>query len=136
MDQPKSKDRPFAISKQAVMEAFRKVRANQGGPGVDGCTIEEFESELQNRLYVMWNRMSSGSYFPPPVKAVEVPKPHGGGVRILGVPTVGDRVAQTVVAMELEKVVEHKFHPSSYGYRPGPSVSTSSETVCIGKSMS
>ena len=121
MDQPKSKDRPFAISKQAVMEAFRKVRANQGGPGVDGCTIEEFESELQNRLYVMWNRMSSGSYFPPPVKAVEVPKPHGGGVRILGVPTVGDRVAQTVVAMELEKVVEHKFHPSSYGYRPGRS---------------
>jgi RNA-directed DNA polymerase len=121
VDQPRSKDRPFAIPKQAVMEAFRKVRANQGGPGVDGCTIEEFESDWKNRLYVMWNRMSSGSYFPPPVKAVEVPKPHGRGVRTLGVPTVGDRVAQTVVAMELEKVVERKFHPSSYGYRPGRS---------------
>jgi group II intron reverse transcriptase/maturase len=104
-----------------VVEAFRKVKANQGGPGVDGCTIEEFESELRDSLYVTWNRMSSGSYFPPPVKAVEVPKPHGGGMRMLGVPTVGDRVAQTVVAMELEKVVEPKFHVSSYGYRPGRS---------------
>jgi group II intron reverse transcriptase/maturase len=97
------------------------VKANQGGPGVDGCTIEDFEADLRNRLYVTWNRLSSGSYFPPPVKAVEVPKPHGGGVRVLGVPTVADRVAQTVVAMELEKVVERKFHPSSYGYRPGRS---------------
>src|SRR6266567_3973041 len=118
---PKSAGKPFAISKQAVVEAFRKVRDNQGGPGVDGCTIEEFESDLRNRLYVTWNRMSSGSYFPPPVKAVAVPKPHGGGVRMLGVPTVADRVALTVVAMELEKVVEPKFHPSSYGYRPGRS---------------
>src|SRR5664279_5229019 len=83
--------KPFAISKQAVVEAFRKVRANQGGPGVDGCTIEEFESDLRNRLYVTWNRMSSGSYFPPPVKAVAVPKLHGDGVRMLGVPTVADR---------------------------------------------
>ncbi len=121
MNQPRSAEKPFAIPKQAVVEAFRKVRANQGGPGVDGCTIEEFESDLRNRLYVTWNRMSSGSYFPPPVKAVAVPKPHGGGVRMLGVPTVADRVAQTVVAMELEKVVEPKFHPSSYGYRPGRS---------------
>jgi retron-type reverse transcriptase len=104
-----------------VVDAFRKVKANQGGPGVDGCTIEDFEADLRNRLYVTWNRLSSGSYFPPPVKAVEVPKPHGGGVRVLGVPTVADRVAQTVVAMELEKVVERKFHPSSYGYRPGRS---------------
>jgi retron-type reverse transcriptase len=77
-------DKPFAIPKQAVVEAFRKVRANQGGPGVDGCTIEEYESDLRNRLYVTWNRMSSGSYFPPPVKAVAVPKPNGGGVRMLG----------------------------------------------------
>ena len=121
MSQPELLDKPFAISKQAVVEAFRKVRANQGGPGVDGCTIEEFESDLRNRLYVTWNRMSSGSYFPPPVKAVAVPKLHGDGVRMLGVPTVADRVAQTVVAMELEKVVEPKFHPSSYGYRPGRS---------------
>ena len=121
MNQPRSTEKPFAIPKQAVVEAFRKVKANQGGPGVDGCTIAEFESELRDRLYVTWNRMSSGSYVPPPVKAVEVPKPHGGGMRMLGVPTVGDRVAQTVVAMELEKVVEPKFHPSSYGYRPGRS---------------
>ena len=110
MRQPELSDKPFAIPKQAVVEAFRKVRANQGGPGVDGCTIEEYESDLRNRLYVTWNRMSSGSYFPPPVKAVAVPKPHGGGVRMLGVPTVADRVAQTVVASELEKVVERKFH--------------------------
>src|SRR6266508_1653717 len=119
VNQPKSTEKPFAISKHAVMEAFRKVKANQGGPGVDGCTIEDVEADLRNRLYVTWNRMSSGSYFPPPVKAVEVPKPHGGGTRMLGVPTVADRVAQTVVAMELEKVVEPMFHRSSYGYRPG-----------------
>ena len=90
MNQPKSTDKPFAISKQAVVEAFRKVKANQGGPGVDGWTTEDFEADLRNRLYVTWNRMSSGSYFPPPVKVVEVPKPHGGGVRRLGVPTVAD----------------------------------------------
>jgi len=110
VNQPRSTEKPFAIPKRAVVEAFKKVRENQGGPGVDGCTIEEFESELRDRLYVTWNRMSSGSYVPPPVKAVEVPKPHGGGTRMLGVPTVADRVAQTVVAMELEKVVEPKFH--------------------------
>jgi RNA-directed DNA polymerase len=74
VSQPELSDKPFAIPKQAVVEAFRKVRANQGGPGVDGCTIEEYESDLRNRLYVTWNRMSSGSYFPPPVKAVAVPK--------------------------------------------------------------
>ena len=121
MNQPKSTEKPFAIPKQAVVEAFKKVKENQGGPGVDGCTIEEFESELRDRLYVTWNRMSSGSYVPPPVKVVKIPKPHGGGMRMLGVPTVADRVAQTVVAMELEKVVEPKFHRSSYGYRPGRS---------------
>jgi len=121
VNQPKSVEKPFVISKQAVVEAFRKVKANQGGPGVDGCTIEDLEADLRNGLFVTWNRLSSGSYFPPPVKVVEVPKPHGGGVRRLGVPTVADRVAQTVVAMELEKVVEPKFHASSYGYRPGRS---------------
>jgi RNA-directed DNA polymerase len=120
VSQPKSEAKPFAIPKQAVAEAFRRVRANQGGPGVDGCTIGDFEADLRNRLYVTWNRMSSGSYFPPPVKLVEVPKPHGGGVRRLGVPTVADRIAQTVAAMELEKV-DPKFHPDSYGYRPGRS---------------
>ena len=121
MSGPEHAGRPFAIPKQAVVAAFRRVRENKGAPGVDGCTVEEFEADLRNRLYVTWNRMSSGSYFPPPVKLVEIPKTHGGGMRKLGVPTVGDRVAQTVVAMELEKVVERKFHPSSFGYRPGRS---------------
>jgi group II intron reverse transcriptase/maturase len=121
VSQPRSAGKPFAIPKQAVVEAYRKVKANKGGPGVDGETIESFEKDLRNNLYKIWNRLSSGSYFPPPVKAVELPKRHGGGVRVLGVPTVADRVAQTVVARELEKVVEPKFHPDSYGYRPGRS---------------
>jgi RNA-directed DNA polymerase len=117
----KSPDKPFVISKWEVQEAYRKVKANKGAPGVDGCTIDEFEADLKNNLFKIWNRMSSGSYFPPPVKAVEIPKPHGGGTRVLGVPTVADRVAQTVVAMELERKVEPIFHADSYGYRPGRS---------------
>ena len=88
---------------------------------MDGCSIEEFEKDLKGNLYKIWNRMSSGSYFPPPVLAVEIPKPHGGGTRILGVPTVADRIAQTVVARRLEEKVEPIFHPDSYGYRPGRS---------------
>ena len=120
MGEPKSKEKPFVISKRLVWEAYQRVKANQGAPGVDGCSIEDFEADLKNNLYRIWNRMSSGSYFPPPVKAVEIPKSHGG-VRILGVPTVADRVAQTVVAMELEKRVEPMFHPDSYGYRPNRS---------------
>ncbi|MFE3060884.1 group II intron reverse transcriptase/maturase [Nocardia sp. NPDC059239] len=106
----------FEISKWAVQEAFSRVRANKGAAGVDGQSIAEFEADLRNNLYKVWNRMSSGTYFPPPVRAVEIPKT-GGGVRVLGVPTVADRVAQTVVAMELEKRVEPMFHPDSYGYR-------------------
>ena len=86
---------------------------------MDGCSIEDFEKDLKNNLYKIWNRMSSGSYFPPPVLAVEIPKPHGGGTRILGVPTVADRIAQTVAARRLEAKVEPIFHPDSYGYRPG-----------------
>jgi group II intron reverse transcriptase/maturase len=86
---------------------------------VDGCSIEDFEADLKNNLYKVWNRMSSGSYFPPPVRAVEIPKPHGGGTRMLGVPTIADRVAQTVVARRLEAKVERIFHPDSFGYRPG-----------------
>jgi RNA-directed DNA polymerase len=97
------------------------VKANKGAPGVDGQSIEDFEADLKNNLYKIWNRMSSGSYFPPPVKAVEIPKQHGGGTRVLGVPTVADRVAQTVVAAHLERRVEPVFHPDSYGYRPGRS---------------
>jgi RNA-directed DNA polymerase len=108
----------FDISKQEVWEAYRQVKANKGGPGVDGTPIEEFDSDLKNQLYKIWNRMSSGTYFPPPVKAVEIAKSHGGGTRILGVPTIADRVAQTVVAKRLEARVEPIFHPDSYGYRP------------------
>ena len=115
---PEPHVKPFDIPKQAVWGAYRRVAANKGAPGVDGQTLDEFEADLENNLYKIWNRMSSGSCFPPPVKAVEIPKPHGGGVRLLGVPTVADRVTQTVVAMQLEERAEPRFHPDSYGYRP------------------
>ena len=121
MNKLKSPDKPFEISKWAVMEAWEKVKANKGAPGVDEVTIEAFEADLQNNLYKVWNRMSSGSYFPPAVRAVEIPKPHGGGTRMLGIPTIADRVAQTVVAEELKSKVEMIFHDDSYGYRPGRS---------------
>jgi len=111
-------DKPFAIPKSMVWEAWRRVKANKGAPGVDGQALDEFEADLKGNLYKVWNRMSSGSYLPPPVRAVKIPKPHGGGVRVLGVPTISDRVAQTVVAMYLEPLVEPRFHPDSYGYRP------------------
>jgi RNA-directed DNA polymerase len=117
----KSSAKPFEISKWEVWEAWEKVKSKKGAPGVDGCSIGEFEADLRNNLYKIWNRMSSGSYFPPPVRAVEIPKPHGGGTRILGVPTVADRVAQTVVARRLGVKVEAIFHSDSYGYRPGRS---------------
>ncbi|TDD32452.1 group II intron reverse transcriptase/maturase [Saccharopolyspora elongata] len=109
-------DKPFAIPKQLVWEAYRRVKANKGAAGVDKQSIEDFETDLRNNLFKIWNRMSSGSYFPPPVLAVEIPK--GGGTRTLGVPTVADRVAQTVAAMALEARTESIFHPDSYGYRP------------------
>ncbi|MFG2233565.1 group II intron reverse transcriptase/maturase [Streptomyces sp. NPDC048723] len=117
MNKLKAPGKPFEISKRAVWEAWEKVKANKGAPGVDGQTIAEFESDLKNNLFKIWNRMSSGSYFPPPVRAVEIEKAHGG-TRILGVPSVADRIAQTVVAQELEAKVEPIFHPDSYGYRP------------------
>jgi RNA-directed DNA polymerase len=115
-----SKAKPFAISKQAVWAAYRKVKANDGVGGVDGVSMAQFEQRLSANLYKLWNRLSSGTYFPPPVRLVEIPK-KGGGVRPLGVPTVADRIAQTVVAAELEAKVEPIFHPDSYGYRPGRS---------------
>jgi RNA-directed DNA polymerase len=117
----KSSAKPFEISKWEVWEAWSQVRSKKGAPGVDGCSIEDFEADLKNNLYKIWNRMSSGSYFPPPVRAVEIPKSHGGGTRILGVPTVSDRIAQTVVARRLGVRVEAIFHEDSYGYRPGRS---------------
>ncbi|WP_327378875.1 group II intron reverse transcriptase/maturase (plasmid) [Streptomyces sp. NBC_01216] len=121
MDQLKSQTKPFEISKWEVKEAWEDVRANKGAPGVDGQSIDDFEKDLKNNLYRVWNRMSSGSYFPPPVRMVEIPKPKSGETRILGVPTVADRVAQTVVARHLMRRVEPVFHPDSFGYRPGRS---------------
>ena len=120
MSEPKSTAKPFEISKWVVWEAYEKVRANKGAAGVDGESIAEFEKNLKGNLYKLWNRMSSGTYFPPPVRAVEIPK-KAGGTRTLGVPTVADRIAQTVVRMYLEPEVEPLFHPDSYGYRPGRS---------------
>jgi RNA-directed DNA polymerase len=118
VDELKALGKPFEISKRGVWEAWEKVKANKGAPGVDGVSIEEFEKDLKNNLYKIWNRLSSGTYFPPPVRAVEIPKPHGGGTRVLGVPSVADRVAQTVVAGVLEARAEPVLHPDSYGYRP------------------
>lgn len=112
--------KPFDISKKVVWDAWEKVKANQGAAGVDGESIAEFEVNLKGNLYKLWNRLSSGSYFPPPVRAVEIPK-KAGGSRTLGVPTVSDRIAQTVVRAYLEPEVEPCFHPDSYGYRPGRS---------------
>jgi group II intron reverse transcriptase/maturase len=118
VDELKLPGKPFEISKRAVWEAWEKVRANKGAPGADGESVEDFEKDLKGNLYKIWNRMSSGTYFPPPVRAVEVAKAHGTGTRILGVPTVADRIAQTVVAGVLEERAERLFHPDSYGYRP------------------
>jgi RNA-directed DNA polymerase len=115
-----SQAKPFDIPKKAVWEAYRQVAANKGAPGVDEQSLGEYEARLKDNLYKVWNRMSSGSYMPPPVKAVEIPKAHGG-TRLLGVPTVADRVAQTVVANHIVDRVEPRFHPDSYGYRPAKS---------------
>ncbi len=112
--------KPFVISKDRVVKAFELVKANAGSAGVDEQSLEEFGENLKANLYKIWNRMSSGSYFPPPVKAVEIPK-RSGGMRVLGVPTVADRVAQTVVKLEFEPLVEPIFLPDSFGYRPGKS---------------
>ena len=120
MSEPKLSAKPFEISKWKLFEAFEKVKANHGAAGVDGESVRAFEENLRGNLYKLWNRLSSGSYFPPPVRGVEIPK-KAGGVRVLGVPTVEDRVAQTLVAMYLEPEVEPLFHPDSYGYRPGRS---------------
>jgi len=109
-----------AVPKALVWQAFQRVKANGGSAGVDRQSIAKFEEHLSNNLYKLWNRMASGSYFPPPVKAVPIPK-KSGGVRILGVPTVADRVAQTVVKLVLEPVFESVFDRDSYGYRPGRS---------------
>ena len=114
--------KPFDIPKREVWEAYKRVRANHGTAGVDGESIADFEADLSNNLYKLWNRLSSGSYHPPPVRRVDIPKGDGrGGTRPLGIPTVADRIAQTVVKRQLEPLVEPCFHEDSYGYRPGKS---------------
>ena len=115
-----NKAKPFCISKWEVWEAYKRVKANKGAAGVDGQSIAEFEEDLKDNLFKIWNRMSSGSYFPPPVRRVDIPKDNGG-TRPLGIPTVADRIAQTVVKRYLEPILEEHFHSDSYGYRPGKS---------------
>ncbi|MCU7921050.1 MAG: group II intron reverse transcriptase/maturase [Candidatus Thiodiazotropha sp. (ex Epidulcina cf. delphinae)] len=110
----------FAITKRQVYEAWKCVKANRGAAGIDGESLADFEANLSGNLYKLWNRMASGSYFPPPVKAVEIPK-RSGGKRLLGVPTVADRIAQTVVKQSLEPLLDPIFDVDSYGYRPGKS---------------
>ena len=112
--------KPYDIPKREVWEAYKRVRANQGAAGVDGQMISDFEADLENNLYKLWNRLSSGSYFPPPVRRVDIPK-SDGRMRPLGIPTVADRIAQMVVKRHLEPLVEPQFHPDSYGNRPGKS---------------
>ena len=110
----------FELSKSAVWDAYLAVKANKGSAGIDGQTMEGFEADLKNNLYKIWNRLSSGSYFPPPVRRVEIPKSNGK-LRPLGIPTISDRIAQMVIKNRLEPLVEPHFHDDSYGYRPGKS---------------
>jgi RNA-directed DNA polymerase len=111
-------NKPYSIDKRSVVRAYKAVKSKRGAAGVDGQTLGEFDKDLKGNLYKIWNRMSSGSYFPPPVRAVSIPKKGGDGERILGVPTVGDRIAQMVVAQYLEPILDPIFLPDSYGYRP------------------
>ncbi len=115
-----SKVKSFKISKDLVLESWKRVKANKGSCGIDDESISEFGEDYKNNLYKIWNRMSSGSYFPPPVKTVGIPK-KSGGERVLGIPTVSDRVAQMVVKLHFEPLVEPYFHIDSYGYREGKS---------------
>ena len=110
----------YNISKKVVLEAYKRVRQNKGSAGIDGIDFAKFEENLKDNLYKIWNRMSSGSYFPSPVLAVEIPKKNGG-IRTLGIPTISDRIAQMTARMYLEPKVEPIFHKDSYGYRPNKS---------------
>ena len=120
--------KPFAIPKREVWEAFKRVKANQGAAGVDGQSIQDFEVRLADNRYKLWNRLSSGSYMPPPVRRVDIPK-GDGGTRPLGIPTVADRIAQEVVRRYLEPLLEPVFHADSYGYRPGRSAIDAVQTA-------
>src|SRR5229473_2888102 len=119
MNEPMPEGKSHVIPKQVVWDAWLKVKKNGGAAGVDGVTIRQFEERLKDNLYKLWNRMSSGSYFPGPVRAVEIPKK--GGTRVLGIPDIVDRVAQTAAVLALEPELEKVFHDDSYGYRPGRS---------------
>ena len=110
----------YQIDKRIVYLAYRKVKANKGSPGIDGIGFEDYERNLKNNLYKLWNRMSSGSYFPKPVMAVDIPKKNGG-VRVLGIPTIEDRIAQMTAALYIEPILDPLFHEDSYGYRPNKS---------------
>ena len=121
MERSQLKVKSFVIDKRLIYGAWKKVLANSGAPGVDAVTISEFGLDEVNNLYRLWNRMSSGSYFPGAVRGVEIPKDHGAGIRLLGVPNTADRIAQTAAAMLLEEKLEPIFHRDSYGYRPGRS---------------
>src|SRR5258707_1833988 len=119
-EEPARAVKPFGIAKRVVWEAYRHVRANQGAAGIDGESVEMFEANLKDNLYRVWNRMSSGSYMPPAIRLVEIPK-KTGGVRTLGIATIEDRIAQTVAKAYIEPALEQLFHPDSYGYRPNKS---------------
>ena len=116
MSEPKLQGKSYDIPKQLVWKAWLKVRSKGGAAGADGVTISQYEENVKNNLYKLWNRMSSGSYFPGPVRAVEIPKK--GGTRVLGIPNVVDRIAQTVAVLVIERNAEQVFHDDSYGYRP------------------
>lgn len=118
-EEPLNKTRQHNISQEVVATAYEEVRSKKGAAGIDAETIEAFDKDAENKLYKIWNRMSSGSYMPPPVKTVEIPKGDGKSTRKLGIPTVSDRIAQTVAVMYLQPLVEPKFHVDSYGYRRG-----------------
>lgn len=120
--------KPYKIPKGLLYEAYQRVKANKGGSGVDGQSLQAFDQDLSNNLYKLWNRLSSGSYFPQAVKRVEIPKADGG-IRPLGIPTVADRIAQMVVKMQIEPELERHFHPDSYGYRPNKSAHQAVESV-------
>ena len=119
-EEPVQTAKPFTIAKRMVWDAYKRVQAHQGAAGVDEESLADCEENRTNNLYKLWKRLASGSYFPPPVRTVIIPK-RDGGQRALGIPTVSDRIAQTVVAMVLEPVFEPHLHPDSYGYRPGKS---------------
>jgi Reverse transcriptase (RNA-dependent DNA polymerase) len=119
-EEPAKAVKPFGIAKRVVWEAYRHVKANRGAAGIDGESIEMFEANLKDNLYRLWNRMSSGSYMPPAIRLVEIPK-KSGGVRTLGIATIEDRIAQTVAKTYIEPALEQLFHPDSYGYRPNKS---------------